>query len=308
MKASTAIKSKNDPHKPFKPRQEKPSEAPKKFSGTKLQFLNIDETFDGPLIVTFTGTVGGISKTTTTLNYGAFLAKSAELSGSPMRVLVFDGDVENGNLSLRIGGQIKPNMLDMLIHMNKHGKIEEYEEMQQFVFSHPRIKNLDILPSPESVDIIDQLEDDDLNDTVVTLARFYDVIVIDTGTQITERTNQAWLAFSNQVYLMVEPDIAGMQSALTYSNRLRKLGIVVPDRFRLIITKSDIKAEINPQEAVKRIFDWIPDHKIFSIKDYQQDMLAISNIGDFLVLESPDYAEEILNIARRSLEDYTSKS
>jgi hypothetical protein len=107
---------------------------------------------------------------------------------------------------------------------------------------------------------------------------------------------------------MVEPDIACLQSTLTYAKRVRKLNLVSPERFRVVMIRSDIPAQIDPVKSVEKLFSWVPENKMFFIKDYQRDTYVMGNIGDFLVLESGEYASEILEIAKSSLSQYDTDS
>lgn len=281
---------------------------------SKPQFLRITNRFapGRPLVVSFTSPKGGVAKSTTAANYAAYIAKAAELSGEGdnVRVLLVDGDVANGNLALRVAQRLKPNLLDMVIHMDElhkaGGSMENFErDVAPYVLAHPKISNLDILAAPENPEVISQLRQEDLNALMSCWAQMYSVVVFDTGTQINEFTNCAWLSYSSQVYLMTEPELACLNSTLEYAKRARKVNLITPDVCRIICVRADMEiGDIPPEEFVGDVFSFVPPNRQFYWPDFHRDAISAGNAGEFLTLDSAEYAKALTPVVRQSLDSY----
>jgi len=280
----------------------------------KPQFLRITTQFapGRPLVVSFTSPKGGVAKSTTAANYAAYIAKAAELSGEAdnVRVLLVDGDIANGNLALRVAQRLKPNLLDMVIHMDELTKagaqMDNFErDVSPFVLGHPKISNLDIMAAPENPEVITQLRQEDLNALMSCWAKMYQVVVFDTGTQINEFTNCAWLSYSSQVYLMTEPELACLNSTLEYAKRARKVNLITPDVCRIICVRADMEiGDIPPEEFVGDVFSFVPPNRQFYWPDFHRDAISAGNAGEFLTLDSAEYAKALTPVVRQSLDAY----
>ena len=278
------------------------------------KFLRINTRFapGRPLVVSFTSPKGGVAKSTTAANYAAYIAKAAELSGvsDQVRVLLVDGDVANGNLALRVAQRLKPNLLDMVVHMDELHKagaqMTDFErDISPFVLGHPKISNLDILAAPENPEVIAQLRQEDLDELMSCWAQMYNVVVFDTGTQINEFTNCAWLRYSSQVYLMTEPELACLNSTLEYTKRAQKVNLITPDVCRVICVRADMEIDnISPQEFVSEVFSMVPPNRQFYWPDFHRDAISAGNAGEFLTLDSAEYAAEMTAVVKQSLSSY----
>jgi MinD-like ATPase involved in chromosome partitioning or flagellar assembly len=264
------------------------------------------------LVLSVTSPKGGVGKSTTSANLAAYFSKAAELSErKDVRVLLVDGDVANGNLALKVAHRLEPNMLDLLEHMDKvieqNGTLDSYQrDVAPFVLGHPKISNLDILAAPDNPDVIGQIEHEDLQYLMQIFARFYQIIIFDTGTQIVEHTNCAWLAFSSQVYLMVEPELACLQSTREYAMRAEYLDLLTTDVYRLVMIRADMEiANMDPRKIASDVFSFISPDKVFLIPDFHRDAIETGNAGEFLTLDSAEYAAALTPLVQASLESYT---
>ena len=265
-----------------------------------------------PLVAAFASPKGGVAKSTTSANFAAYIAKAAELSGmgDKVRVLLVDGDVANGNMALRLAHTLTPNMLDMVNHMDElaahNQKMDNWQrDISPFVLAHPKLPNMDILAAPDNPEVITQLRQEDLDGMMRAWAQFYQVVVFDCGTQITEFTNCAWLNYSSQVYLMVEPELACLNSTSEFVKRARKGQLITPDVCRIICVRADMDiGDLNTQQAVGDVFSFIPPQRQFYWPDFHRDAIEAGNSGELLTLDSADYADSLTPVVKGALEVY----
>src|ERR1035437_5880556 len=224
-----------------------------------------------PLIVGFTSAQDGVGeKTTTAIAYAKALAHKFAGEG---RVLLLDGDFSNSRMAFFLDDQAPPDILDLLRYTLDQPEINSLEGISPFVRNydgeypglHPEwekliggnAKNLDVLFSPGLLDANDQMSDEDLNNVMVVLTRFYSAIVIDIGTSLKERCAQAWLAFSQQVYLLADDERASLLLLQQYAQRAENMSLVSPERFRFLLTHdqgSGLAPKIFPRISAEKSY------------------------------------------------------
>lgn len=282
------------------------------------QFLPVRNVFrpNAPLVVTFTSPKGGVGKSTTAANYAGYMAMAAHLSGlgDQVRVLLVDGDVANGNVALRVAQKLSPNMVDLLDHMDNVRKsdpsveyLQDYQrDIKPWMLSPvANIPNLDVLAAPENPDVINVINQSDLEFLMRTFAHHYQVVVFDSGTQIIEHTNMAWMYFSDQVYCMVEPEIACLQMTAEHIKRAKKLKLLQYERCRVVCIRADLPLHnMNAQKVVGDLFSVIPPTRQFFIQDFHASGIDTANAGELLVLEDAEYAAALTDLIKASLESY----
>ncbi len=295
-------------------RQSKSSRTKKKTKGKGTpRFLDISTRFieQIPLVICVTSPKGGVGKSTSAANLAALFAKSAQASGrSDIRVLLVDGDVANGNWALRVAQRLEPNMLDMLIHKDelqqRNMEMDDYKrDIGKWVLAHPDLDNLDILAAPDNPEVLGEIDQRDLKELMAAWARHFQIIVIDSGTQIVEQPNQAWMSFASQVYLMVEPEIACLQVTAEFVKRAQMFKLLTREKCRVVCIRADMDlADLDPQKVISEVFSFVPADRQFFVPDFHRDGIEAANAGEFLVLESADYARHMLPIAKAALEAY----
>jgi putative peptide zinc metalloprotease protein len=162
---------------------------------------------DGSRRVVVMSRKGGVGKTTITLALGSTFAL---LRGD--RVIAVDANPDAGNLAHRVAPPHDRTVTDVLRDL--HG-IETYAALRRYT-SQAVESRLEVLASDDDPGIGMALARDDYHRLIGLLDRFYNVILLDTGTGILDSANQGLLTEADQVVLVVRAGLdGGRAGALT---------------------------------------------------------------------------------------------
>lgn len=304
-----------------------------------------------PLIAAFFSPSGGVGKSSTTLNVAALMAAigakqaaDAEKRGMAMqtpRVLALDGDVVQGSLALRLTGETKPSMHTLQLYLDaredqgfvgrerwpqsyKLGSAAPGEEpMQKFVHWPDRLASLNLLAAPDDPDKFFDFGPDEYRELLELLGQFYDVILIDCGTEVVMESNRAWLQHAHSVFMLCTPEldrIWNASKAMGYiaksrpdpedrSDNPRLLPpLVTREKVSIVMTSSDAETGINltGEELVGEFFPYIDERQRFFIPDVGRELRKANNAHDFLVLNDQRFAKSIMDIAKHAFNRYAS--
>jgi MinD-like ATPase involved in chromosome partitioning or flagellar assembly len=314
-----------------------------------------------PLIISFFSPAGGVGKSSASLNAAALIAAigarqaaNADRQGAPMRVprvLAFDGDIVAGSLALLLTGEVKPNMHNLQLYLDSRaGKLgidpaatpdewqERYRErwprtfelgesptdeepMKKFVHWPERLDNLNLLAAPDDPSKYHDFAAWEYEELLDICSQFYDVIVIDCGTEQVMESNQTWLRNSHSVFMMVTPAldrIWNSSKAMTFIARRRRdpsdhsdnprmlEPLVTRDRVSIVMTSADMETGINltGEELVGEFFPYIDEKQRFYIPDVRDELLKANNAHEFLVLDDARFAKSIMAIVKHSFNRY----
>lgn len=150
---------------------------------------------------------GGVGKTTITLALGSTFAL---LRGD--RVIAVDANPDAGNLAHRVAAPHDRTVTDVLRDLDRIGT---YAALRRYT-SQAAESRLEVLASDDDPRIPMALARDDYHRLIGLLDRFYNLIVLDTGTGILDSANQGLLTEADQVVLVVRAGIdGGRAGALT---------------------------------------------------------------------------------------------
>ncbi len=150
---------------------------------------------------------GGVGKTTISLALGSTFAM---LRGD--RVIAVDANPDAGNLAHRVAPPHDKNITDVLRDLDQ---ITSYATLRSYT-SQAAESRLEVLASDDDPRIGMALNQEDYHRLVVLLDRFYNLILLDTGTGILDSANQGLLTEADQVVLVVRSGLdGGRAGALT---------------------------------------------------------------------------------------------
>ena len=147
---------------------------------------------------------GGVGKTTMTFALGSTFA---ELRGD--RVIAVDANPDAGNLAHRVS---RPNTLTITDVLGSLDEIQTYAQLRGYT-SQAAESRLEVLASDDDPRIGMALDREDYHNLIGLLDRFYNLIVLDTGTGILDSANQGLLEEADQVVLVSRPGIDGGRAA-----------------------------------------------------------------------------------------------
>ncbi len=147
---------------------------------------------------------GGVGKTTMTFALGSTFAS---LRGD--RVVAVDANPDAGNLAHRVS---RPNDLTITDVLGGMDEIESYAQLRGYT-SQAAESRLEVLATDDDPRIGMALDREDYHRLIALLDRFYNLIVLDTGTGILDSANQGLLVEADQIVLVARPGLDGGRAA-----------------------------------------------------------------------------------------------
>ena len=147
---------------------------------------------------------GGVGKTTMTLALGSIFAM---LRGD--RVVAVDANPDAGNLAHRVAPPRDRKITDVLRDVDQ---IDSYSRLREYT-SQAEESRLEVLASDDDPRIGQALDRDDYHGLITLLDRFYNLILLDTGTGILDSANQGLLEEADQLVVVLGPGLDGGRAA-----------------------------------------------------------------------------------------------
>ena len=292
-----------------------------------------------PLIGTVYSPSGGVGKSSTAMNLAVYIAsvaaevarKKQKSSGEEVRVprvLVLDGDIVQGSLALRLKGELTPSIHTLQLYIDDRraagfdadkawpqvyeGPPPGEKSMRDFVMWPEAIPNLNVLAAPQEPDLFYDFGAGDYRDLLRMLGRFYDVIIIDSGTDVVLESQRAWLAHANEVFMITAPEVDRIFNAAKAARYIAKSRphpmdqrddapkmppLATSEKISVVMTRYDADSGLDPEGAIKDMFPWLNDHQKFFVPDVSAEILKANNSAEFLVLHNAEYAKSISSLA-----------
>lgn len=302
-----------------------------------------------PLIIAVYSPSGGTGKSSTAMNLAAATALSAravaearQRKGEQVavpRVAIVDGDVVRGSLLIRLMNKLKPNMHTLQLYLDEREEQgftgparwpSSYDDasagekaMREFVHWPEALPNLNLLAAPDEPDKYFDFGESEYHEILQLLGRFYDVIVIDCGTEIVMPSQRAWLSHAHQVFIVTKPEVDRLWNAqkdVYYMIKRRyhpednlQEGPLLPplvteDKIAVVMNSFDIDSGLDPEIAMERNFARVIDKRnFFYIPHLESEMTKANNSGRFLVMENTEYAKVINAMLKHTFRRYTEQ-
>jgi putative peptide zinc metalloprotease protein len=147
---------------------------------------------------------GGVGKTTMTLALGSTFAA---LRGD--RVIAVDANPDAGNLAHRVAPSNGRTITDVLADLDA---ISSYAQLRRYSTQAPHSR-LEVLASDDDPSIGMALHRDDYHRLIGLLDRFYNLLLLDTGTGILDSANQGLISDADQLVLVLRAGLDGGRAA-----------------------------------------------------------------------------------------------
>src|SRR5262249_9567260 len=196
------------------------------------------ETSQGSRPVTtlvFFGAKGGAGTTTLAVNCGVELARSGDRP-----TVIVDLKAGLGEVALFLGVRPRFTVLDAIDNLHRLDR----EFLKELVVKHK--SGLDILSGSEHFDRPGAADASAIEELLRLLAKPYDYIAIDAGSQINSCTVTA-LYSADQMFLIANPDVPSVRNAQRLLDRVRQLG-ACGERVRVVLNRAAEPFPIPPKQ------------------------------------------------------------
>jgi len=209
--------------------------------GARMRAPSADEAvpIHHALVLTVLSSKGGVGKSVIASNLAISLAKLGKSTA------LVDLDLKSGDLGIML--QLKPNRTiadaamdcERLDEEMMRGFLVEHSSGVHVLLSPPRVEDVTLVSAPRLSRILD------------LLANIYEVVVIDTPSQVDDCVMTA-VDKSDLVYLVATMDVASVRDARLALQRLKSLGY--PDgSVRLLLNRADSRVFLEPAEVERAI-------------------------------------------------------
>lgn len=190
-------------------------------------------------VVSVFSSKGGTGATTLATNLAVALAQRGRT-----RVVLVDGSLQGGDISVFLNLPDRVGIADLVEHMEQEGP-QALEDVLPDVLVHHTSGVLALL-APQQMEMADLVRPDHFTALLGRLARDFDFVVVDTPSQVGELTLNL-MDTSDQVLLLTTPEIPDIRAARRFLEVWRHLDYR-PDKCELVINKLDPRSGIRRED------------------------------------------------------------
>jgi pilus assembly protein CpaE len=237
-------------------------------------------------VISLIGAKGGTGVTTIALHLALSLAREFG-----KKCLLIDQHPALGDSSLYLGARRHKYSFYELI-----GSIDRLDEelLQGFVMHHE--SGLDLLDAPESVDFSAYATPAAIEHTISFLSENYPYIVIDCPPGLSD-TNLSTLSQSDQIAIVLTPELPAVRNAVRYTDYLSKVGVNSRNLF-LVLNRYSKKGPLGEEVVQKTL-----QHPIgLRVPNSYQDVIRSINAGTPIEAKS-DFAESIFDWCQKLISE-----
>jgi pilus assembly protein CpaE len=192
---------------------------------------------------------GGVGKSTMAFNLAVVFAQQGAL-----KTVLVDGSIQYGDLrSLLKVPADAPSILDL-----PTDRIQE-SDLSDVLWRDP--SGVDILLAPPRVEMAEMVTTRDIDKILSMLRRLYNVIVIDTSTQLTELV-LSFLDASDVILEIITYESTTLHNARSIGDAFRAIGYPA-SKVQYLVNRSDSTGGIDPS-AIPEILGREPEHAVVS--------------------------------------------
>ena len=234
----------------------------------------------------FFGSKGGAGTTTIAVNSAVEIAR---LSKRP--AIILDLKPGLGEVALFLGIRPRFTVLDAVDNLHRLDR----EFLKELVVKHK--SGLDILAGSDQFDRPGAQDAGAFEELFRLLARQYDYILIDAGTQINSCSVAALYA-ADQLFLVANPDVPSVRNAQRLLDRVRQLG-ACGERVRVMLNRAAEPFPIPPKQIESALGH--PIHQMFP-SDYKTVSTAMNSGVPLSLSGNSDIATQFDAFTRRLID------
>ncbi len=190
-------------------------------------------------IITVVSPKGGSGKTTIATNLSVGLAHRM-----PKQVMLLDLDLQFGDCAAALGLKPEHSLLNAI-----KSATHERSALKVFLTSHP--SGLALLPPPDDLVAVDEIDGDELKQTVAALTEEFPFVVIDTGGGI-DAAALAAMDLSTDLLMVTTTDVPAITSVRRQIEILDQVGYTSQRRI-LVLNRSNAKVGLSVKDVEETI-------------------------------------------------------
>jgi pilus assembly protein CpaE len=234
----------------------------------------------------FFGSKGGAGTTTIAVNSAVEIARLSKRSA-----IILDLKPGLGEVALFLGIRPRFSVLDAVDNLHRLDR----EFLKELVVKHK--SGLDILAGSDQFDRPGAQDAGAFEELFRLLARQYDYILIDAGTQINSCSVAALYA-ADQMFLVANPDVPSVRNAQRLLDRVRQLG-ACGERVRVMLNRAAEPFPIPPKQIESALGH--PIHHMFP-SDYKTVSTAMNSGVPLSLAGNSDVATQFDAFTRRLID------
>src|SRR3989441_3095981 len=234
----------------------------------------------------FFGAKGGAGTTTLSVNCGVELARLSKRS-----TIIVDLKPGLGEVALFLGVRPRYSLLDAIDNLHRLDR----EFLRELVVKHK--SGLEILSGSDQFDRPGANDGSAIEELFRLLARQYEYIIVDAGSQINSCTVTA-LYTADTIFLVANPDVPSIRNAQRLLDRVRQLG-ACGERVRVLLNRAAEPYPIPPKQIEGALGH--PIHHTFA-SDYKTVSTALNSGVPLALTGDSEIAEQFDAFTRRIFE------
>ena len=234
----------------------------------------------------FFGAKGGAGTTTVAVNCGVELARLSKKA-----TIIVDLKSGLGEVALFLGVRPRYTLLDAVDNLHRLDR----EFLRELVVKHK--SGLEILAGSDQFDRPGAADGGAIEELLRLLARQYEYIVVDAGSQINSCTVAALYA-ADTMYLVANPDVPSIRNAQRLLDRVRQLG-ACGERVRVLLNRAAEPYPIPPKQIEGALGH--PIHHTFP-SDYKTVSTALNSGVPLALTGNSDIATQFDHFTRQILD------